>query len=143
MSDSASSPIAIGASALSQRYAVRPGAYDEMLGPDGAVRPAWQPFIRFLDGLGPAELRRRWEQAQQLIHDNGVSFNVYGDALGMERPWRLSPIPLLFDSGEFAALSVGLSQRARLLDRLLGDLYGPRRALLEGWLPPELVLNHP
>lgn len=145
MSDSASSPITIsgGASPLSQRYSIRPGGYDEMLGPDGAVRPAWQPFIRFLDGLGPGELRRRWDQAQQLIHDNGVSFNVYGDALGMERPWRLSPIPLVLEPKEFTALSVGLSQRAHLLDRLLADLYGPRRTLLEGWLPPELVLNHP
>jgi uncharacterized circularly permuted ATP-grasp superfamily protein/uncharacterized alpha-E superfamily protein len=114
-----------------------------MIGPDGAVRPAWQTFVGFLDGLGPGELRRRWEQAQQLIHENGVSFNVYGDALGMERPWRLSPIPVVIGPGEFAALSVGLTQRALLLDRLLADLYGPQRSLTEGWLPAEIVFAHP
>ena len=143
MSDSAVSPMALGGSFLSQRYAIRPGAYDEMLDSVGNVRPAWRSFARFLDGLGPVELGRRWEQAQQLIHENGVSFNVYGDALGMERPWRLSPIPVLIGPEEFAALSVGLAQRARLFDRLLADLYGPRRSLGEGWLPPEIVLGHP
>ncbi|MEP6653956.1 MAG: circularly permuted type 2 ATP-grasp protein [Myxococcales bacterium] len=143
MSDSVASPIAIGGSFLSQRYSVRPGAYDEMMGTDGVVRPAWQPLVHFLDGLGPSELGRRWEQAQQLIHENGVSFNVYGDALGMERPWRLSPIPVVIGPDEFASLSVGLTQRALLLDRLLADLYGARRALTEGWLPAEIVFAHP
>ena len=143
MSDSVASPIAIGGSFLSQRYTVRPGAYDEMMGPDGVVRPAWHPLVRFLDGVGSAELGRRWEQAQQLIHENGVSFNVYGDALGMERPWRLSPIPLIIGPTEFATLSVGLAQRALLLDRLLADLYGPRRSLTQGWLPAEIVFGHP
>lgn len=143
MADSAVSPMALGGSFLSQRYAIRPDAYDEMLDPVGNVRPAWRSFARFLDGLGPVELGRRWEQAQQLIHENGVSFNVYGDALGMERPWRLSPIPVLIGPEEFGALSVGLAQRARLFDRLLADLYGPRRSLGEGWLPPEIVLGHP
>jgi uncharacterized circularly permuted ATP-grasp superfamily protein/uncharacterized alpha-E superfamily protein len=143
MSDSAVSPIALGGKFLSQRYAIRPGAFDEMLGDDGVVRRAWQPFVRFLDSLGPVELRRRWDQAQQLIHENGVSFNVYGDALGMERPWRLSPIPVVIGPDEFATLSIGLGQRALLLDRLLADLYGPRRALTKGWLPREIVLGHP
>ncbi|MES1171849.1 MAG: circularly permuted type 2 ATP-grasp protein [Bacteroidota bacterium] len=143
MSDLAASPQPTGEPFLSQRYSGRAGAYDEMLGPDGSVREAWQPFVRFLDGLGSIDLRRRWEQAQQLIHENGVSFNVYGDALGMERPWRLSPIPVLVGPTEFAALSVGLTQRALVLDRLLADLYGPRHALTKGWLPPEIVLGHP
>src|SRR5450432_1907571 len=143
MSDSVASPIAIGGSFLSQRYSVRPGAYDEMVGPGGVVRPDWQTFVRFLDGLGPADMRRRWEQAQQLIHENGVSFNVYGDALGMERPWRLSPIPVVIGPREFTNLSVGFIPLTSLLDRLLADLYGPRRALTEGWLPPEIVLAHP
>ncbi|MBC8131433.1 MAG: circularly permuted type 2 ATP-grasp protein, partial [Deltaproteobacteria bacterium] len=143
MSESVASPIAIGGSFLSQRYAVRPEAHDEMMGPDGVVRPAWAALVRFLDGVGPLELGRRWEQAQQLIHENGVSFNVYGDALGMERPWRLSPIPVVIGPDEFATLSVGLTQRAVLLDRLLADLYGPRRSLSQGWLPAEIVLSHP
>ena len=37
-----------------------------------------------LDGLGePEEFRqRRWEHARRLIHENGVTHNVYGDPNG-------------------------------------------------------------
>ena len=34
-------------------------------------------------------------------------------------------------------------QRSRLLDAVLADLYGPRRPLTEGVLPPELLFAHP
>jgi uncharacterized circularly permuted ATP-grasp superfamily protein/uncharacterized alpha-E superfamily protein len=122
----------------------RDGAgYDEMVDERGATRAHWEPFVEHLDRLGTAELASRWQRAQEQIHDNGVSFNVYGDAQGMERPWPLSPLPVLIPPAEFASLAAGLQQRGRLLDRLLADLYGPQRALAEGWLPPELVLTHP
>jgi uncharacterized circularly permuted ATP-grasp superfamily protein/uncharacterized alpha-E superfamily protein len=130
-------------SPLSRRYSARDDVYDEMIGPNGEVRPHWRAFVGHLDRLGADELKGRWDQASQLIHDNGISFNVYGDPRGMERPWQLSPIPVLIAPDEFSSLAAGLTQRALLLDRLLADLYGPRRALTEGWLPPGLVLAHP
>ena len=86
---------------------------------------------------------RRWEQARQLIRQHGVTFNVYGDARGLERPWPLDPVPLVLAPEEFATLSDGLAQRATLIDQLLADLYGERRVLLEGLLPPEMMLAHP
>ena len=143
MSEPAPFPTPPAAGLFTQHYAAPPGAYDEVRAPDGQVRPAWRPLAGELEETGAAELRRRWEQAQQLIHENGVSFNVYGDAQGMERPWRLSPIPVVLGTEEFARLSAGLTQRALLLDRLLADLYGPRRVLAEGLLPPELILGNP
>jgi uncharacterized circularly permuted ATP-grasp superfamily protein/uncharacterized alpha-E superfamily protein len=114
-----------------------------MVDAHGVTRPHWHRFTQLLEALGSDELRARWDQAQQLIHDNGVSFNVYGDPAGMERPWQLSPVPVLISPGEFSALASGLEQRAHLLDRILADLYGPQRCLTEGWLPPELVLANP
>jgi uncharacterized circularly permuted ATP-grasp superfamily protein/uncharacterized alpha-E superfamily protein len=125
------------------RYPTSGDAYDELVDPSGSIRPHWRTFISCLENLGPGELAERWEQARQLIHDNGISFNVYGDPRGMERPWQLSPLPVLIAPDAFAGIAAGLTQRARLLDRLLADLYGPKRALTEGWLPPELVLSHP
>jgi uncharacterized circularly permuted ATP-grasp superfamily protein/uncharacterized alpha-E superfamily protein len=118
-------------------------SWNEMRGPDGAVRPHWQVLDRALGAFGPGEMWRRWEQARQLIRQHGVSFNVYGDARGLERPWPLDPVPVVLAPDEFAALATGLAQRATLLDRLLADLYGPRRVIAEGLLPPEVVLGHP
>ena len=103
-----------------------------MRGQDGAVRPHWQVLDRALSAFGPGEMWRRWEQARQLIRQHGVSFNVYGDARGLERPWPLDPVPVVLAPDEFASLAAGLAQRATLLDRLLADLYGPRRVLARG-----------
>jgi uncharacterized circularly permuted ATP-grasp superfamily protein/uncharacterized alpha-E superfamily protein len=77
------------------------------------------------------------------LREHGVSYDAYGDPQGTRRPWSLSPLPVLIDGGVWAKLSVGLAQRARLLDRVLADLYGPRRLLTSGALPPELVLGNP
>ncbi|HVX83624.1 MAG TPA: circularly permuted type 2 ATP-grasp protein [Phycisphaerae bacterium] len=118
------------------------GLYDEMEEADGAVRSHWMMFSTLLDDLGPRDLERRWETAKQLIHDNGVTYNVYGDPAGMDRPWNLDAIPMLFDPAEWARVETALIQRAQLLDMLLADIYGPQRLLREGLLPPELVFAH-
>ena len=53
------------------------------------------------------------------------------------------PIPLLVSSEEWKGIEAAISQRALLLDRMLADLYGERRLLREGLLPPELVYGNP
>jgi len=118
-------------------------SWNEMRGPDGAVRPHWQVLDRALGAFGPGEMWRRWEQARQLIRQHGVSFNVHGDTRGLDRPWPLDPVPVVLAPDEFGTLATGLAQRATLLDRLLADLYGQRRVIAEGLVPPEVVLAHP
>jgi uncharacterized circularly permuted ATP-grasp superfamily protein/uncharacterized alpha-E superfamily protein len=124
---------------FAEKYASRLNSTDEMVDPAGAVRPHWQPFLSKLDQMGAQELSKQWEQVRRFVHDNGVSYNVYGDSAGMDRPWSLDLIPLLLPSAEWDQLSAGLIQRARLLDRLLADLYGPAETVFEGLLPPELL----
>ena len=128
---------------LAHGYAPLSSCRDEMTGENASLRPHWQPFLRALDGLGLGELTRRWEEARHLIRENGVTYNIYGDPRGLDRPWQLDPIPLVFPQAEWQSLEAGLIQRARLLERVLADLYGPQRVLHEGLLPPELVLAHP
>jgi uncharacterized circularly permuted ATP-grasp superfamily protein/uncharacterized alpha-E superfamily protein len=117
--------------------------YDELVDSSGVMRPHWAPFLTHLGELGADELHRRWQRAQELIHENGVSYNVHGDPQGMDRPWPLSPLPVLLAPEEWSELVVGLGQRARLLEKVLEDLYGPQRLLQEGFLPPALVFGQP
>jgi uncharacterized circularly permuted ATP-grasp superfamily protein/uncharacterized alpha-E superfamily protein len=138
-SDAASAP----APSSLEAYAAHVTPPDELTDEQGQLRAHWRTFAARFAALGRDELARRWEQARHLIHDNGVSFNVYGDDKGMERPWPLGPMPVLVGPDEHAALSTGLAQRARLLDAVLADLHGPQRLLDEGLLPAELVLAHP
>ena len=117
--------------------------YDETFGPDGRLRPHWQTFADGLDEIGVEEFTHRWQEAQQLIRENGVTYNVYGDPRGMDRPWQLDPIPLVISPSESEHLQRGLVQRARLLEAILADIYGPQRLLAQGLLPAELVYANP
>ena len=104
---------------LSSSYAPPRDAYDEMKGPDGRVRAHWLKLFEHIDGMGREELEARWNKARQLLHENGVSYNVYGDPQGVERPWSLSPIPVLLPVSEWQEVEQSLAQRARLLNALL------------------------
>ncbi len=103
----------------------------------------WQTFANGLDALGLDHFTLRWREAQQLIRENGVTYNVYGDPRGMDRPWQLDPIPLVIAPADSEFLQTGLVQRARLLEAILADVYGPQKLLAQGLLPAELVFANP
>lgn len=124
-------------------YRPSPGIYDEMASVPGVMRRHWEPFVASLSELGRDELARRWKTARQRIRENGVTYNVYGDPLGMDRPWNLDAIPLLIEPAEWSRLETGLIQRAKLLNLILADLYGPQKLLHDGTLPPALVFANP
>ncbi|HKY13510.1 MAG TPA: circularly permuted type 2 ATP-grasp protein [Microthrixaceae bacterium] len=96
-----------------------------------------------LQELGPDELTLRRVEARRLLRDDGVTYNVTrGPDLGT-RAWEMDPLPVVITSDQWAPIDDGLAQRARVLDLLVTDLYGPRRLLREGLLPPEVIFAHP
>ncbi len=119
------------------------GTLDEMLDAQGQIRPHWRVIIEDLAALGPRERARRWETARRLIRENGITYNIYGDPQGLRRPWELDFVPLVLTSQEWAGIEAGLKQRARLLNNVARDIYGPQRLLKEGVLPASLVLGNP
>jgi len=121
-------------------YVARPGSFDELLGADGAIRPAWHPILAAFARMTPAERQELGETAERMLRENGVTA-VAGDGAGV-RPWRLDMLPMLIGPAEWQALEAGLIQRARLLNRLLADLYGRQRALADRVLPPSVVFGN-
>ena len=118
--------------------------YDELLDEKGAVRKHWKPLIeRVAAGDGTGAGRRGLELTRRLIIENGVTYNVYADPQGADRPWGLDPLPLVLTAEEWAHIETGVAQRAQVLDALMADLYGPQRLLAEGVVPPELPFGHP
>jgi len=118
-------------------------SFDELRDAAGQLRPHWRVYFEHLEALGTSEARSRWTKVKQLLQENGTSYNQYGESPGAERPWRLSPIPLMISPQDWQVLSPGIAQRARLLNYLLADLYGPQRSLMDGDLPSELVFDNP
>jgi len=123
-------------------YRPSAGEYDEAWTSDGALKPHWEFFIGALQSLGCGELEQRRGQGAQFLRENGVTYNVYGDPEGLNRPWELDPIPLLIGSEEWSGIEAGLTQRAEVMNLILADLYGPRDLIRLGLLPLELIYSH-
>jgi uncharacterized circularly permuted ATP-grasp superfamily protein/uncharacterized alpha-E superfamily protein len=110
---------------------------------DAALAPAWNAFFTQLGADGFDELNHRNANLQRLIRDNGVTYNVYADANGPQRPWALDLFPLLLSPDDWASIEKGVAQRARLLDRIMADVYGAQELPRLGLLPAALVQGHP
>lgn len=124
-------------------YAPVDGHHDEAFGTAApGPRASWQPMLSSLADMGVEELQRRWEQAQRLIEENGVTYNLYGDAGGLDRPWRLDPAPLIVAAEEWRRIETAVIQRARLLDQVLLECHRSHRLLTDRLLPPELIFAH-
>ncbi len=124
-------------------YVPPPGVYDEMVAADGCLRPHWQQFIAGLESMTDGELERRWRLAGRLLHENGLTYTADLDADRSERPWDLDFVPVVIGEAEWRFLEEALIQRARLLELVLADLYGPQQLLRDGLLPSAVVLGNP
>ena len=127
-----------------RNYSAASGIFDEMEEAPARPRPHWRPFIESLQRVERRELASRWENGRRIIREHGVTYNVYGDPQGMDRPWELDFVPLLITSNEWERIEAGLIQRSRLFNLILADVYGgSQRLLRDGFLPPELVYANP
>jgi uncharacterized circularly permuted ATP-grasp superfamily protein/uncharacterized alpha-E superfamily protein len=121
-----------------------PGAvWDELVTGTGRLRPHWQRLIGRLAPLDRDELAELREEVGRLFRQNGVAYTIYGDPKAAERPWPLDLVPLLIPAEEWRAIEAGATQRARLLNAVLADIYGAQRLVAEGTLPPSLLHANP
>lgn len=117
------------------------GGTDEMVSGDGRIRPHWRGIMGVVGSLGRAGLAERAQRLTRAMADDGVASLLPG-ASGAAL-WRLDPLPLPIPTAEFEALAAGIAQRARLLDCVLADLYGPQELLAGGHIPASLVFASP
>ncbi len=118
-------------------------AYGEAFMSPASPREHWNSLVAALDGTVPDVLNKRQDRVRRMRHEDGATYNPFDDATGRGTPWALEMIPLPLTAGEWAVLEAGLIQRARLLEKILADTYGPQNLLNGGWLPPALVFANP
>ncbi len=131
------------ADAQQWRYVPTAGHWDEAFRESGLPRHAWRNLSVAMRRMGGQEFARRWDVGSQLIRTNGITYNVYGDPQGKERPWLLDPIPLVVDSQEWNHIERSITQRATLLNSMLADIYGPQRLIHDRHLPAALLFSNP
>jgi uncharacterized circularly permuted ATP-grasp superfamily protein/uncharacterized alpha-E superfamily protein len=108
--------------------------------------PAWATFFDSLGLAGFQQLNQRTAELAQQIHNNGVTYNVYTDADGVngpQRPWALDLFPGLLSPEDWQSIEVGVKQRARVLEGIMADVYGPQQLLKHALLPAALTQGHP
>jgi len=62
------------------------GVFDEMFAEPGVPRAHYAPVSRRLTKLTPAALERRRRMADVSFRNQGITFTVYGDTRGVEKP---------------------------------------------------------
>jgi len=124
-------------------YRPLPDVYDEMMSHDGEVRAHWHDLLAGLATLGREELSRRFAAADRYLHDSGVFYRVYEDQTGVERGWPLTPIPLVIAADEWERLQAALTERARLIEAVIADVYGAGNLIRENRLPGAFVAGSP
>jgi uncharacterized circularly permuted ATP-grasp superfamily protein/uncharacterized alpha-E superfamily protein len=129
-------------SRLLSGYESAQGRYDELLSASGEPREHWDAFLRSLADRDGIEISETLALMERDIRENGVTYNVYADPKGNDRPWDVDPLPLLIEPAEWEQLSAGIAQRADLLNRVLADIYGPQELLRSGAIPPSIIYGH-
>lgn len=118
----------------------RPSA-DVLCASRGADRAGWQAVLEEVATVGGDALDATRERAQRHASEIGTGFRIAGERA--ERPWPLSPVPLLIGSDEWARIARGVTQRADLLEAIIADIYGTGRLVANGYIPATLVTGSP
>jgi uncharacterized circularly permuted ATP-grasp superfamily protein len=132
-----------GTSTLGARMGTS-GTFDEIWGHGGPTtpRPEFNALSRWVADTPRDELHRRQQSAEAAFRQLGITFAVYGDNDAAERIIPFDIVPRIFLHQEWASLSEGLVQRVQAINAFLEDIYGERRILAEGLIPPELIFRN-
>ena len=153
-------PESQGVAALVQAVQAVTGHYDELRGSVSRNNPVilsggpestidalkitglWRQFFSTLVDDSAADMDQRSANLARQVRDNGITYNVYADENGPQRPWSLDLFPLIVDAQSWQRIEAGVLQRMRPLERVMADVYGPQTLLHDGFLPPALVHAH-
>ncbi len=87
------------------------------------------------------DLFRQTETVNNLLARYGVKFGIYKDGKFREQLFPFDPIPRVIPKKEFDELDRGLRQRVDALNAFLEDVYGEKRIIRDGVIPPEFVFS--
>jgi uncharacterized circularly permuted ATP-grasp superfamily protein/uncharacterized alpha-E superfamily protein len=114
-------------------------SFDELFDPSGQPRPHWQPLIAALSAMPPAARTTAARMIERRVRETGIAYDVFADPTKATAGWQLDLLPVIISAAEWRWLAAALTQRARLFDIVLADIYGAQNLMRQGLVPPELV----
>ena len=115
--------------------------WDELVTRSGKPRPGAGRLLRALAALSNEEITERKTAAELAIRAMGITFTVYDDGAHIDREWPFDIVPRLILKREWDEVARGLKQRVRALNAFIDDVYHHRRALHDGVVPANYVLE--
>src|SRR5476651_2181835 len=97
-----------------QAYPDSEGRFDELFEAPRKPRAHWSRFFHALAATSAEDIHARLAAAERQIRDSGVTYNVYADPQGLDRPWGLDVLPLIIAPEEWREIEAGIIQRAEL-----------------------------
>lgn len=117
--------------------------YDEMFTPDGLPRPHYQKLLQRVSQMSLEDYERRVQLADLTLINQGITFAVYGDEKGTEKPFPFDLIPRIIPADEWEHIERGLKQRLTALNLFLHDIYHDQKITKDGVVPRELLIGAP
>ena len=119
-----------------------PAGFDEMIRPDGSIRPAYQKLSEWLGAQSRGLMAKKQEEAEAIFRRLGITFAVYGDSASNERLIPFDLIPRIISAKEWRFLERGIEQRVRALNAFLYDIYHRQEIIRAGRIPAELIMRN-
>jgi uncharacterized circularly permuted ATP-grasp superfamily protein/uncharacterized alpha-E superfamily protein len=104
---------------------------------------SWDSFAAHTGVSQAVDLSERIQHLNRQVRDNGITYNVYADQSGPQRPWSLDLFPLMIEPAAWQQIESGVLQRVRLLEKVMEDAYGSQHLIRQGLVPAALVQGHP
>src|SRR3954447_21500486 len=92
------------------------GIFDEMFSATGVPRAHYEPVLSRLKELGPDALLRRRQMADITFRNQGITFTVYSDQMGVEKIFPFDLVPRIIPAIEWSIIEEGLIQRITALN---------------------------
>lgn len=115
------------------------GVYDEFF--QATSQPRYPDLAHSLDIMTPGSLKKRQQTAEELLHERGITFAVYGHSDGNEKIWPFDVLPRVITASDWDVMNRGLMQRIRALNLFLDDVYSDGKIMKDGIVPADLVYS--
>jgi len=115
------------------------GLFDEMFDKPERPRPHYSALYSRLHDLGMTSLQHRSRMADLCFRNQGITFTVYKDTLGVEKIFPFDLIPRIIPDREWTHLERGLIQRITALNLFCHDIYHQQAILREKIIDAELI----
>ncbi len=117
-------------------------ARNDMLENQQTPRPEWSQLWNYISTQSPQDLEHLSDGIKHDLNKQAITYTIHGEA-NLEQAWDLDPLPYILAHAEWSSLVEALEQRARCLNALIADCYGPQNCISSGLIPADYVFEHP